>query len=60
MDNEKHEVFIDVIVVADMSFLHKQLRRGGGSHSCTNFAFYVALIANIGRKVTLVVVGNVG
>jgi hypothetical protein len=42
VDNEKHEVFIDVIVVADMSFLHKDLRRGGGSHSCTIFCFYVA------------------
>jgi hypothetical protein len=43
---ERHEVFIDVVVVADMSYLHKYLRRGGGSHSCTNFCF----LCSINRK----------
>ncbi len=37
--NERHEVFIDVIVVADMAYLHKYIRRGGGSHSYTHFCF---------------------
>ncbi len=37
------EVFIDVIVVADMSYLHKYLKRGGGSHSCTHFCFLCSL-----------------
>jgi hypothetical protein len=39
VDNVRHEVFIDVLVVADMAYLHKYLRRGGGSHSCTHFCF---------------------
>jgi hypothetical protein len=39
VENERHEVFIDVVVVADMAYLHKFLRRGGGSHSCTHFCF---------------------
>ncbi len=39
VDGERYEIFIDVIVVADMSYLHKYLRRGGGSHSCTHFCF---------------------
>ena len=43
VDNQTHEVFIDVIVVADMSYLHKYLRRGGGSHSCTNFCFLCSI-----------------
>ena len=41
--NVRHEVFIDVIVVADMSYLHKYLKRGGGSHSCTHFCFLCSL-----------------
>jgi hypothetical protein len=43
VDNVQHEVFIDVIVVADMSYLHKYLRRGGGSHSCTHFCFLCSI-----------------
>jgi hypothetical protein len=39
VDNVRHEVFIDVLVVADMAYLHKYLGRGGGSHSCTHFCF---------------------
>ena len=39
VDDVRHEVFIDVLVVADMAYLHKYLRRGGGSHSCTHFCF---------------------
>ena len=39
VDNVQHEVFIDVLVVADMAYLHKYLQRGGGSHSCTHFCF---------------------
>ena len=31
VQNERHEVFIDVLVVADMAYLHKFLRRGGSS-----------------------------
>ena len=41
--NERHEVFIDVLVVADMAYLHKYLRRGGGSHSCTHFCFLCSI-----------------
>jgi hypothetical protein len=43
VDNVRHEVYIEVIVVADMSYLHKFLRRGGGSHSCTNFCFLCSI-----------------
>ena len=43
VNNMRHEVFIDVIVVADMSYLHKYLKRGGGSHSCTHFCFLCSL-----------------
>ena len=43
VDNVRHEVFIDVIVVADMSYLHKYLKRGGGSHTCTHFCFLCSL-----------------
>ena len=43
--SERYSVFIDVIVVADMSYLHKYLRRGGGSHSCTNFCFLCSVNA---------------
>jgi hypothetical protein len=39
VENVRHEVFIDVLVVTDMAYLHKYLRRGGGSHSCTDFRF---------------------
>ena len=39
VDKVRHEVFIDVLVVADMAYLHKYLQRGGGSHSCTHFCF---------------------
>jgi hypothetical protein len=39
VDGVRHPVFIEVIVVADMAYLHKYLRRGGGSHACTNFCF---------------------
>ena len=39
VDDVQHEVFIDVLVVADMAYLHKYLQRGGGSHSCTHFCF---------------------
>ena len=39
VDGVRHIVFIDVIVVADMAYLHKYLRRGGGSHACTHFCF---------------------
>jgi hypothetical protein len=43
VNNVQHEVFIDVLVVADMSYLHKYLRRGGGSHSCTHFCFLCSI-----------------
>ena len=43
VNNVRHEVFIDVIVMADMSYLHKYLKRGGGSHSCTHFCFLCSL-----------------
>jgi len=43
VDNVRYDVYIDVIVVADMSYLHKYLRRGGGSHSCTHFCFLCSL-----------------
>ena len=43
VNNVRHEVFIDVIVVADMSYLHKYLRRGGGSHCCTHFCFLCSI-----------------
>ena len=43
VQNERHEVFIDVLVVADMAYLHKFLRRGGGSHSCTHFCFLCSI-----------------
>ena len=39
VEGQRHIVFIDVIVVADMAYLHKYLGRGGGSHACTNFCF---------------------
>ena len=39
VDGQKHLVHISVIVVADMAYLHKYLKRGGGSHVCTNFCF---------------------
>ena len=38
-----YPVFINVIVVADMAYLHKYLRRGGGSHACTNFCFLCSI-----------------
>jgi hypothetical protein len=41
--NERYDVFIDVVVVADMAYLHKFLRRGGGSHSCTHFCFLCSI-----------------
>ena len=44
--DERHDVFINVLVVADMSYLHKYLRRGGGSHSSTNFCF----LCSVNRK----------
>ena len=43
VDGQRHEVFIDVVVVADMAFLHKYLRRGGGSHACTHFCFLCSI-----------------
>jgi hypothetical protein len=44
--DERHDVFINVLVVADMSYLHKYLQRGGGSHSSTNFCF----LCSVNRK----------
>jgi hypothetical protein len=38
-----YPVFLNVIVVADMAYLHKYLRRGGGSHACTNFCFLCSI-----------------
>ncbi len=35
----RHTVYIEVNVEADMAFLQKYLRRGGGSHACTHFCF---------------------
>ena len=43
VDGERHVVFIGVIVVVDISYLHKYLRRGGGSHSCTNCCFLCSM-----------------
>ena len=43
VNGERHEVFIDVVVVADMAYLHKYLKRGGGSHACTNFCFFCSV-----------------
>jgi hypothetical protein len=37
VNGERHQVFIDMVVVADMTYLHKYLKRGGGSHACTIF-----------------------
>ncbi len=39
VDEHFFPVYIDVIVVADMAYLHKYLRRGGESHACTYFCF---------------------
>ncbi len=38
-DNERKYVNIKCVIVADMSFLHKYLNRGGGSATTTCFCF---------------------
>jgi hypothetical protein len=43
VDGIQYPVHIDVIVVADMAYLHKYLKRGGGSHACTNFCFLCSI-----------------
>ncbi len=39
IDGERRHVNIKVVIVADMSFLHKYLNRGDGSASTTRFCF---------------------
>jgi hypothetical protein len=39
IDGERRHVNIKVVIVADMSFLHKYLNRGGGSATTTRFCF---------------------
>jgi hypothetical protein len=46
VNGQRHQAFIDVVVVADMAYLHKYLKCGGGSHACTNFCFFVVLTKN--------------
>ncbi len=57
IDDELKYVNIKVVVVADMSFLHKYLQRGGGSLQQRHVSVLCAVVnATIGTRVTLVVV----
>jgi hypothetical protein len=40
------KVFIKVAVVADLSFLHKYVKRGGSSHSATCFCMLCGAFRN--------------
>ncbi len=39
----RYPVFINVIIVADMAYLHKYQRRGDGSHACISFCFLCSI-----------------
>jgi hypothetical protein len=41
VNGKKYRVFLKVVVVADLSFLHKYVLHGGGSHSATCFYLFL-------------------
>ena len=43
---KNYPVHIKVVVIADMSFLHKYVQRGGGSHSATCFCLFCGALRN--------------
>ncbi len=47
VNGKKYRVFLEVIVVVDLSFLHKYVLRGGGSHSATCFCLFCGALRNL-------------
>jgi hypothetical protein len=46
VNEKKYPVYIHIIVIADMSFLHKFTERGGGSHASTCFCMFCGCMRN--------------
>ena len=47
VNGKKYRAFLEVIVVVDLSFLHKYVLRGGGSHSATSFCLFCGALRNL-------------
>jgi hypothetical protein len=46
VNGQKYPVYLQIAVVADLSFLHKYTQRGGGSHSSTCFCMLCGALRN--------------
>jgi hypothetical protein len=46
VNGKEYAVYIKVVVIADLSFLHKYVKRGGGSHSATCFCLFCGALRN--------------
>ena len=46
VNDQKYTVYLHIIVIADLSFLHKYTRRGGGSHASTCFCMFCGAFRN--------------
>jgi hypothetical protein len=46
VNGKKFTVYIKVVVIADLAFLHKYVLRGGGSHSTTCFCLFCGALRN--------------
>ncbi len=46
VNDKKYTVYLQIIVIADLSFLHKYTRRGGGSHASTCFCMFCGAFRN--------------
>ena len=43
---QEYPVYIKTVVIADLAFLHKYMKRGGGSHSATCFCLFCGALRN--------------
>jgi hypothetical protein len=46
VNGKKYPVYLQIVVVADLSFLHKYTKRGGGSHASTCFCMFCGVQRN--------------
>ena len=46
VNGKQYTVYIKVVVIADLAFLHKYVLRGGGSHSTTCFCLFCGALRN--------------